>query len=143
MEEESCPICGARMIYPEGDTGFAVCPSCGYVGQPRVVYLPPRKIELPRYRPHPSKYAVAVRDLARQLGIRSDLVNEAAEVARRYGSGFPPYVVAAATLYLFGLISYGNAAKIVPSRLLWNAICHLKRRGVGAKRIAATPLAAT
>jgi len=136
MEEERCPVCNSRLIYPDGDTGDAVCPNCGYVGPPRVVYLPPRRLELPRYIPHPSRYAVAVHDLARQLGLRGEVVDEAAEIAKRYGSGFPPYAFAAAALYTLGVISYETATKVAPRRVVWNCISHLKRLGV--KRIVAT-----
>jgi len=130
MEEEACPICGAKMIHPEGDTGDAVCPNCGYVGPPRVVYLPPRRLELPRYIPMPSKYATAVRDLARQLGVRGEVVDRAVELAKRYGSGFPPYVVAAAVLYLLGAISFEVATRVAPRRLVWNTVAHLRTRVV-------------
>jgi len=126
--EEVCPICGAKMIYPEGDAGNAVCPNCGYVGPPRIIYLPPRKLELPRYIPTPSKYAMAVRDLARQLGVRGELVDVAVEVAKKYGSGFPPYVVAAAILYLLGVISFDVATRVAPRRLVWNAVARLRAK---------------
>jgi len=127
MEEERCPVCNSKMIYPDGDFGYAVCPNCGYVGQPRIIYLPPRKLELPRFKPPPpSKYAAAVRSLARQLGIKGEVVDKAVDVVRKYGNGLPPYVVAVATLYLLGVISFDLATRIAPRRLVWNVVQRLR-----------------
>jgi len=137
--EERCPMCNTRLIYPDGVTDFGVCPNCGYTGPPLVVYLPPRKLEFPRYMPQPSKYTVAVRQLARELGINGEVVDEAANLARKFGIGFPPYVVAVATFYLLGLLDYNTATRIVPRRLLWSAINHL-RRHVAKKVVTLAPL---
>jgi len=134
--EEVCPTCGTRMIYPDGSE--AVCPNCGYVGPPLAAYMPPRRLELPRPRPPPpSKYAAAVRELARRLGISGGIVDVAANAARQYGAGFPPHAAAAAALYLLGAISFAEAARLAPRRLVWRAALrlapHLRRAAKAAR----------
>jgi len=133
--EESCPICGTRMIYPDGSE--AVCPGCGYVGPPLVAYMPPRRLELPRFKPPPpSKYATAVRELAKKLGIGGSVVDDIANAARQYGAGFPPHVVAVAALYVAGLISFAEAAQLAPRRLVWRAAQRLAPRFPRLRRAA-------